>query len=289
RSEHFSVRGWMGSSSGIFWWRNKVAIAEGAVGRLFQRHYQSLRKLGELPLIGRFLAWAASRAVPRDSQMWMQVKSGPAEELWLRLNPRTAPGTISGVGERLELEIVRDHLRPDMTFYDVGANIGIFSMMAARAVGPGGQVVAFEADPEIADRLREHARRNSFEWVNVEQKAAWRESGTVMFERVDARVSPDRGVGHIVGSKNEHVVTLDAIALDDCSPKYRPPDFIKCDVEGAECEVLQGARRLLEKKRPLVICEIHNESSRQFVLDEFSRLDYVCENCDENHILALPK
>lgn len=266
-----------------------MSAAEGTIGRIFQRHYESLRGMGKLPVVGPLLTWAASRAVPRDARAWMQVKSGPAEGIWLRLNPRTAAGIIDGTGERLELEIVRDHLRTGMTFYDVGANIGVFSMLAARIVGPGGQVVAFEADPEIADRLREHARRNSFGWVNVEQKAAWRESGTVMFERVDAKVSPDRGVGHVVESENERVVTLSAIALDDCSPNYRPPDFIKCDVEGAEGEVFQGARRLLEKQRPRVLCEIHSEDNRQLVLSEFSRFDYVCENCDENHILALPK
>lgn len=266
-----------------------MTVAEGTLGRLFQRHYQSLREMGKLSVVGPVLTWAASRAVPRDSRVWMQVKSGPAEGIWLRLNPRTAAETMNGTGERLELEIVREHLRPGMTFYDVGANIGIFSMMAARIVGSGGQVVAFEADPEIADRLREHAARNLFAWVNVEQKAAWRESGTVMFERVDASVSPDRGVGHVVEAKNERVVTLDAIALDDCSRTYRPPDFIKCDVEGAEGEVFQGARRLLEKQRPRVLCEIHNERSRELVLSEFSRFEYICENCNENHILALPK
>ena len=266
-----------------------MTVAEGTLGRIFQRHYQSLRGMGKLPMVGPVLTWAASRAVPRDSRVWMQVKSGPAEGIWLRLNPRTAAETMNGTGERRELEIVRQHLRPGMTFYDVGANIGIFSMMAARIVGPEGQVIAFEADPEIADRLREHARRNSFSWVNVEQKAAWRESGMVMFERVDASVSPDRGVGHVVDSKNERVVTLDAIALDDCSPTYRVPDFIKCDVEGAEGEVFEGARRLLATPRPRVLCEIHNERSRHLVLAEFSRFDYVCENCNENHILALPK
>jgi FkbM family methyltransferase len=270
-----------------------VTVAEGTIGRLFFRHYQSLRGMGKLPVVGPLLTWAAARAVPRDSRVWMQVKSGPAEGIWLRLNPRTATGTVNGSGERQGLKIVKEHLRPGMTFYDVGANIGIFSMMAARIVGPSGQVVAIEADPEISDRLREHARRNSFPWVSVEQKAAWRESGTVMFERVDAGVSPDRGVGHVVDSKNERVVSLDAIALDDCSPKFRPPDFIKCDVEGAEGEVFQGARRVLAEQRPRVLCEIHNENSRRLVLSEFSRFDYACESYNDNHvedhILALPK
>lgn len=270
-----------------------MAGAESAIGRLFFRHYQSIRGMGRLPVVGPLLTWAAARAVPRDSRVWMQVKRGPAEGIWLRLNPRTAAGTVSGTGERQGLKIVKDHLGSGMTFYDVGANIGIFSMMAARIVGAGGQVVAIEADPEIAERLRENARRNSFPWVQVEQKAAWRESGTVMFERVDASVSPDRGVGHIVDSTNERVVTLDAIALDDCSAKYRPPDFIKCDVEGAEGEVFQGARRVLAEHRPTVLCEIHSENSRRLVLSEFSHFDYICGNYNDNHvedhILALPK
>jgi FkbM family methyltransferase len=269
-----------------------LIAAEGTIGRIFQRHYESLRGMGRLPVVGPLLTWAASRAVPRDSRAWMQVKSGPAEGIWLRLNPRTAAGTINGSGERQGLKLVRDHLGPGMTFYDVGANIGIFSMMAARIVGSSGQVVAIEADPDIAERLREHAKRNSFPWVCVEQKAAWRESGTVMFERVDAAVSPDRGVGHIVDSKNERVVSLDAIALDDCSRTYRPPDFIKCDVEGAEGEVFRGARRLLAEHRPRVLCEIHSENCRRLVMDEFSRFDYVCKNYNDNHvedhILALP-
>jgi FkbM family methyltransferase len=266
-----------------------LTVAEGTIGRIFQRHYESLKGIGKVPVLGPLLTWAAARAVPRDSRVWMQVKSGPAEGIWLRLNPRTATATINGDGERRELEVVREHLRAGMTFYDVGANVGIFAMMAARIVGSSGQVVAFEADPEIAERLREHSRRNVFSWVNVEQKAAWRESGTVMFERVDASVSPDRGVGHVVDATNDRVVRLDAIALDDCSTKYRPPDFIKCDVEGAEGEVFQGARRVLEKQRPGVLCEIHSDASRKLVMSEFIRVDYVCENCDENHILALPK
>ena len=43
-----------------------------------------------------------------------------------------------------------------MTVYDIGSNIGFFALLAAKLVGPQGRVVAFEADPEIATRLREH-------------------------------------------------------------------------------------------------------------------------------------
>src|SRR6201992_4207924 len=119
RFGHFSARGWTASSSGIFWWRNSLTVAEGTIGRIFQRHYQSLRGMGKLPLVGPLLTWAASRAVPRDSRVWMQVKTGPAEGIWLRLNPRTAAGTINGSGWRQGLKLVRDHLGPRTTFCDV--------------------------------------------------------------------------------------------------------------------------------------------------------------------------
>ncbi len=110
-----------------------------------------------------------------------------------------------------------------------------------------------------------------------------------MFERVDASVSPDRGVGHVVDSTNAHVMTLDAIALDDCSPSIvrRISSSAMWKALRAKCfRALAACWRSSGRER---LCEIHNEKSRQLVLNEFSRFDYVCENCDENHILALPK
>ena len=58
-------------------------------------------------------------------------------------------------------------------------------------------MVAFEADPENAARLREHAERNKFTWMRVEEKAAWSASGTVFFSRCDPATSPDRGLGSV--------------------------------------------------------------------------------------------
>jgi len=65
------------------------------------------------------------------------------------------------------------------------------------------------------------------------------------------------------------------------------PDFIKCDVEGAEVEVFRGAQRLLAEKRPDILCEIHSEENRRALLDELVRLGYACKNCGDRHLLAL--
>lgn len=186
-------------------------------------------------------------------------------------------------------EALGRHLRPGMTFYDIGANIGFFSLLAARLVGKEGQVVAFEADPEVAARLREHVARNEFEQITVEEKAVWLATGPVSFGRIDPATSPDRGLGHVVPAESEEAIQREGISLDDYARSGPHPDFVKCDVEGTEVDVFRGAQRLLREKRPGIICEMHSEENRGLLVEEFSRLGYICTRCDESHVLALPK
>jgi FkbM family methyltransferase len=235
------------------------------------------------------LRWASAKILPRDSVTWVQVQHGGAAGLWLRLNPRTGRSTFEGKGELEVQRTLQEHLRPGMNFYDIGANIGFFSLLAARLVGEEGHVTAFEADPEIAARLREHIARNNLPQVAVEEKAVWSEHGTVIFARTDPSVSPDRGLGHVVSAAGSDTIQVAAVTLDDYTSTSPAPDFLKCDVEGAELEVFRGARNLLREKRPGIVCEMHSEENRRILLDEFSRVGYICKPCDENHILALPK
>ncbi len=67
------------------------------------------------------------------------------------------------------------------------------------------------------------------------------------------------------------------------------PDFLKCDVEGAEVEVFRGAQRLLKEKRPGIICEMHSEENQRNLLEEFSPFGYTRKPCGTNHILARPQ
>jgi FkbM family methyltransferase len=227
--------------------------------------------------------------VPRDSLIWVQVRNGPGRGLWLHLNPRTGKTYFEGGGEPEVQAALEQHLRPGMIFYDVGANIGFFSLLVARLVGKEGRVVAFEADPEIAARLRENVARNEFGWITVEEKAVWSEPRTVFFARTDPTTSPDRGLGHVVAAGGSDTIQVSAESLDDYSWTQPLPDFLKCDVEGAEVEVFRGASRLLEEKRPGIICEMHSDENQRILLEEFSRFRYSCTPCGANHILALPQ
>src|SRR5262249_22487274 len=192
----------------------------------------------------------------------------------LRLNSRTGLEMLDGAVEPKVQNVLRERLAAGATFYDVGANIGFFSLLGARLVGPSGRVVALEADPENASRLREHAERNAFSWLNVEEKAAWSRSGTVSFARCDPATSPDRGLGCVGDSGGVGTITVEATSLDDCAERFPAPDFIKCDVEGTEVEVFRGAQRMLIDKRPIIVCEVHSEENRLALMESFSHFAY---------------
>jgi FkbM family methyltransferase len=267
-----------------------MAESTSRLANLLFRLAPSLGGLRRVPLLGDFLSWTSRKLVPRDLLVWVQIQHGPSEGLWMRLNPRTGQNVQHGIGEAQVQKALTDHLRPGMTFYDLGANIGFFSLMAARLVGPQGHVVSFEADPEISNRLRENLARNQFTHAHVEQKAVWSEPATVAFERVDPNTSPDRGLGHVSPNGSAPgTITVEAVSLDQYVASHPPPDFLKCDVEGAEVAVFHGAPRLLTGKRPIVLVEMHSPENHRALLDLFAGHGYRCQNLDENHVLALPQ
>ncbi len=266
-----------------------MSASHGRLAQLLLRYGSPLAGLRRVPVLGRCVSWAGAKLVPRGSLAWAQVQDGPARGLWLHLNPRTGTVYFEGGGEQGVQEALQEHLRPGMTFYDIGANIGFFSLLGARLVGKEGRVTAFEADPEIAARLREHVERNAFGWITVEEKAVWSEARTVSFARTDPARSPDRGLGHVVSTGEENGISVGAVSLDDYTRTHTPPDLLKCDVEGAEVEVFRGSQRLLSEKRPGIICEMHSKTNERILTEEFSRFGYHCKPCGANHVLALPQ
>ena len=266
-----------------------MSPSNGRLAQLFLRYASPLVGLRRLPVVGRCLSWASRRLVRRDSLAWVQVQRGPAQGLWLHLNPRTGRTYFEGGGEPEVQNALQQYLRPGMIFYDIGANIGFFSLLAARIVRQDGWVVAFEADPEIAARLREHVTRNDFRIISVEEKAVWSEPGTVFFARTDPATSPDRGLGHVVATGAGDTIQINAVSLDKYVQTAPAPDFVKCDVEGAEVEVFRGAQSLLTHKRPGILCEMHSDANRRLLLETFARFDYACKSLDEHHVLALPQ
>jgi FkbM family methyltransferase len=260
------------------------------LGDLLLRAPAPLRSLRSVPVLGGFVHKLSHRILPTDEKVWARIEAGPAREIWIELNPRTGQNYLKGNAEPAVQAVLEKHLRPGMVFYDLGANIGLFSMLAARFVEETGRVFSFEPDPEIAGRLRRNVARNNFINISVVQAGIWSASGNLNFIAADSS-SPDRGIGKFVveGDRSETLGTpTPCVSLDDFIQTAPPPDAIKCDIEGAEVEAFRGAEKLLKTSRPWIICEMHSETIGQTVRRQLERFEYTFETVDASHVLALP-
>ncbi|QPF95240.1 FkbM family methyltransferase [Bradyrhizobium commune] len=156
------------------------------------------------------------------------------------------------------------------TVVDVGANKGIYSFWLSRAVGRSGRVHAFEPQPEMVRYIQ--SRKQSFDLANV---ATWE---TALSDHYGDAQLTRQGIG--VGSASlcqershpgDQLISVPLAVLDDFElPNLR---FIKCDVEGHELSVLEGARRSIETHRPLVQFEsVSADAGRLFSF--FEELGY---------------
>jgi FkbM family methyltransferase len=248
-----------------------------------------LRLLRSLPLIGNIIRRTSYRLLPADEKIWIRIEAGPTKGLWLELNPRTGHSHVRGKAEIVVQRILTQRLRSGMVFYDLGANIGHFALLAARLVGKEGRVISFEPDPVVAARLRRNVERNQFANVTVVEAGVWSSSGSVDFVTADSN-SPDRGVGRFVAGENAvSGRPIPCVALDDFAQNAPPPNAIKCDVERAEVEAFRGAERLLRTHHPWIVCELHSEANEQDSRKFLQRLGYRTGSVDFNHVLAVPE
>jgi FkbM family methyltransferase len=151
-------------------------------------------------------------------------------------------------------------LASGMTVVDVGANIGLYTLLFAKLVGERGAVHAFEPEAKNHERLATNVLLNRFGNVRVRHAAVYHESGNLTlnvfpdsvnsWHSLGAPVLPDpfrRGKTMAPESKQD----VAAVSLDDYCEKEKLEriDLLKVDVEGAELEVFRGARRLLSEGR----------------------------------------
>lgn len=159
----------------------------------------------------------------------------------------------NGIYEPETAEAIQNHLPRDGTFIDVGANIGIFSLMAAHHWCPLGRVVALEASPHIYQWLTQNAQDNPRPSLQVIHSAVTNNTGeTVQF--FDAPVDKF-GMGSLSSRFDEPGFEVPTLSLDDAvaAAEIKQVDVIKVDVEGHELGVFQGALKILHHPNPPVI------------------------------------
>ena len=152
-------------------------------------------------------------------------------------------------------------LRPGDRFIDVGANIGMLSLLAARLVGPDGVVDAFEPNPRCASRIHSLIARNQISNIRVHNLALGESGGSLPL--VVPKSNSGEGTlttiahGEFGPPENlDHFEVPVQVGDEILSSDPRPPVLIKIDVEGFEHQVLSGLRRTLDDQKPLVITEV---------------------------------
>ena len=166
---------------------------------------------------------------------------------------------------RYELPVaraIRDHLKEGQTFWDVGANVGWFSVFASTIVGASGRVVSFEPSPEVFDILSAHAqsadgitaiRLGVGNADEVRLFAAHGKSSSSSFVEEVTKINFCFHSSVPVKNIKVELRRIDSLVKELGSK----PSLLKIDVEGFELEVLRGASELLSTGRPAMIIEVH--------------------------------
>lgn len=152
------------------------------------------------------------------------------------------------------------------TLVDVGANIGLVSLAVLAAV-PDATIFAFEPGPHQQRLLAETIRRNGLEErLRLSPLALSNEAGRAAFMVHSTRHAAGDGLRDTGRSGRARHVTVRTETLDRWwDANGRPAvDVMKLDTEGSELWILQGARRLLERDRPVLFLEIHDENLRVY-------------------------
>jgi FkbM family methyltransferase len=178
----------------------------------------------------------------------------------IRIHPRFL-GMISGGYEPMLTRLMADQVKLGATVLDLGAHVGLHTLMLSRRAGSSGRVFAVEPSPATAALLMQHLRWNNCDNVQVIEALIGDEEREVAFAyRPDPMDSGGfaNSLAYDIGGKTTTVrmTTIDRI----CAGCH--PDLIKMDVEGAELLALRGARQTLARAAPLLVLSVHPEAMR---------------------------
>ena len=205
-------------------------------------------------------------------------------------------------------ELIYEKLDPSKDVVDIGANVGMFSVLFSKSIEPDKKVLCVEPSASVLKRLYHNLKRNECTNVFVHEGALGRESSSAVLHVVPGKEE----YSSLQPLEHKHIRNEDAIEeevqvvpLDVLIVQYGlNPGFIKMDVEGAEFEVLKGAREVIKRYKPILLSEMDNALLKRFgtnvneVVEFLEALDYKVVDARtggpalggfSDNILAFPK
>ncbi|MFH1226418.1 MAG: FkbM family methyltransferase [Planctomycetota bacterium] len=179
-----------------------------------------------------------------------------------------------GLIEPEQTAALAESLKKGMTFFDVGANVGYYSLLGSRLVGPQGKVVAFEPALQNLDYLYRHTVLNKAGNVTIMSAACADGLSMAIFS-----AGENSATGHLAAEPGPGQKTpVLTVALDEVAQRLAVwPAVIKIDVEGAELSVLRGARGVLDQARPKIFLSTHSAGLREAYLAYLKEHGYAYE------------
>ena len=165
-----------------------------------------------------------------------------------------------GCYEPFKMALAAELTRPATVVFDVGANVGIYTLLFGDRVGPAGRVVAFEPAPRNVEYLRKHLALNGTSNVEIVEAAVSNAVGRSSFDD-----TADSCAGRLesTGALLVRTTTIDHFVQDS----GLHPSLIKIDVEGAEGDVLRGALKTLNQGRPTILLATHSHAVKRTCTD----------------------
>jgi FkbM family methyltransferase len=167
---------------------------------------------------------------------------------------------VTGYYEPNEFYLLKKILKPGMTFIDIGANIGLYTLFASKLLDNNGIVLAIEPSERDMERLRANVELNNGQVIRLRQTAISNSSGERELLIAEEEHSGQNTFGAFAYAEVQNqckrlvkTETLDEVIRDEALTRV---DVIKIDVEGHEAFVFEGAKETLSNFRPILLVEI---------------------------------
>lgn len=228
-----------------------------------------------------------------DGKVVMSFRSQNLKLFCIPGDERVVPIEVLNFGKNYEnsewqiiKKVVSKNLKKDFTFFDIGANIGWYSLVMSRNF-PESSIYCFEPIPITYSYLMQNIQlndikninANNFGFANKEEKISFyyypEGFGNASLKNLSERES--------VKEVKSQIKKLDNFVLE----KNLPVDFIKCDVEGAELFVFEGGLETIKKNKPIIFSEMLRKWSKQFnyhpnkIIELLGSIGYQCYSISE--------
>jgi len=179
--------------------------------------------------------------------------------LKLKKGRTTRISILTGEFEPSTTELIKNEVDEGMIFFDIGANIGWYSLLCSKIVGKTGHIYSFEPDPYLFEIIKENIVLNNLKNITVFPYAVSNKTAKEHFSLNDKQDGDNR-----LGSKaiTDKIIEVQTISIDDfCNQHNVKPDFIKMDIQGSEPKAFQGMKETISKNSKIkIITEVFPEA-----------------------------